>query len=224
MLEEKKQLKILLEFKMEEFKLVGIAPDGKEGFVWACGKCKRTALNETAARNCCTCYKCHTPLTEEELKRQYYPCKKCKEESEKDRRKKEKDKENNAEIIKDYDGPVYCSRLDRFEDSLDSMIEAWYDHLWWEIHKNYEVGEDIPEEEYLKHLPDYVYCCHVKPACSIDTSDIVNMLENTDLPEEIDPADFNGYEELEKALEAFNNKNESFKVWEPDFTRKVKLK
>jgi hypothetical protein len=213
---------------MKKFKLKGKSPNGVSCQVWVCGECNRTALNEQHAEECCTCCDCRSPLTSEDHSRHGYRCSTCNQKKHEEREEKERQVEQEATIVEDYDGPIYCSLDNRYDENLESAYDHYIDEAYDLecITNGLKISEDELNLLLESRVPEFVFCCNIRPACNIDIEDIYDILINSEDFSVLDmsPDELYGCQELEEALKEFNSKNQGFIVYEPDFTRKVKLR
>jgi hypothetical protein len=111
-----------------------------------------------------------------------------------------------AELIDDYDGPVYLDRVGNgsYGDGFFSDVHELSEHL------------DFHEGD----RPLFAHCCKER-GFSIDLD---SVLENAaqEMYEDI-ADDIEGVSELQNAVDAFNKANSSLKTWDPDYKRKVAI-
>jgi hypothetical protein len=188
-------------------------PDGTATKWSMCSECKQVAApgNYDLSVKCCTCYECGLPLAKNERtpwaegtgKALYHL--KCQE---KRQREREADRLEKAQLLTDYDGPVYC----------DGWSGSFGDGYFADVE---ELAETLDDDEDQSSRPAFAFCCTTR-GFSIDMD---SVLENATQEMYDDIADdLDGVCELQDAVEAFNKANESIKTWEPDYKRKVAIR
>lgn len=166
---------------------------------WFCGKCGVIHKEQTAAEQCCKPVLCKCGVEVEE--KYWLVCKTCRSEQEK---KKEQERFDRAEKLTDWDGPVYSDDLDEFYQDL----EAFYDDL-----SNSDCDLDQVK---------YVFPCDKVPVVLLDSARILeNSLEEA--YEGFELSDLSGLDELEAAIDLFNERNENTVNWEPNYKKVVLL-
>jgi hypothetical protein len=186
-------------------------PDGTPTKWSMCSECQTVAApgNFDLSQKCCTCYDCGEPLPKDE--RVPYATAKGKSlyhrECERKRRMTHDAKVlEKAELITDYQGPVYLDGVGRgsYGDGFFFDVQELSEHL------------DFHEGE----RPLFAHCC-TQHGFSIDLD---SVLENATQEMYDDVADdVEGVTELQDAVDAFNKLNESIKTWHPDYKRKVAI-
>jgi hypothetical protein len=174
-------------------------PDGTSAGVFMCSVCRRVHATEDQADWChgerlCACGK--------KIQQGYFQSK-CNECQGKEWREKEAAKEaerfEKATKIKasDYAGEhVFCG--DQYYDSVGDAVDQFLE------------GQE----------PEYVWACQDSHLPKVDLEDITcNLLDN--MWDDADTSDLNGIEELEAALKAFNEANESVQMWEVDYSTAI---
>lgn len=110
-----------------------------------------------------------------------------------------------AELIQDYDGPLFDEDKDRFYENEEEYIDS-------NFHK-----EECD-------LPEYLYACDERKLSESDSGDLVhNFLESilTDDYHDEAMSELNCVNELEKAVEDWLGK-QTLVSWFPDYKRKIK--
>lgn len=166
---------------------------------WFCGKCGVIHKEKSGAEACCKPALCSCGVEIQE--KYYFTCKNCRSEQEK---KKEQERFDKAEKLTDWDGPVYSDDWDEYYECLD----YFYDDLA-------NGGHDIDEVK-------YIYLCNTVPTVLLSCCEI---LENAtqEVYEDFEMSDLVGVDDLEKAIEVFNERNKSIVNWEPDYKKVVLL-
>jgi hypothetical protein len=190
-------------------------PDGTDTKWSMCSECNTVAApgNFDLSQKCCTCYDCGLPLPKDERipysdrngKSLYH--RDCER---KRRMEREADMMEKAELVTDYDGPVYLDHVGNgsYGDGFFSDVE--------------ELSEHLDFQEFFKgeHRPLFAHCCEER-GFSIDLDQI---LQNATEEMHEDAYDnLSGVEELQEAVNAFNKANAGLKSWDPDFRRKVAI-
>lgn len=185
-------------------------PDGTRTDISSCGVCGKMARGETnfdISEKCCTCYDCGLPLGEDDRQyanqKLYHRACESKRRSEGDAATMEK-----AELVAEYDGPVYCEAAghgsygDGYFADVEEVADAWEcDHTE------------------IDPVPEFVYCCESTQVACLDLD---NILENACEEAHEDARDsLHGITELYAAVDAFNKLNEGVISWSPDYKRKV---
>lgn len=81
----------------------------------------------------------------------------------------------------------------------------------------YDSVEEVIDQFLEGQEPEYVWACADKKLPTIDLNDVTcNLVES--MWQDAEVSDLNGVEELESALKAFNEANESIQLWEPDYS------
>ena len=186
-------------------------PDGTPTKWSMCTECKQVAApgNYDLSVKCCTCYDCGEPLPKDE--RVPYDTGKGKALYHRDCERKRSmahDAEvlEKAELVTDYDGPVYLDGVGNgsFGEGYFSDAQELSEHL------------DFHEGE----RPLFAHCC-TQRGMSLD---IDSILENaTEEMYEDCYDDLNGVEQLQEAINAFNKANDSIQTWNADYKRKVSI-
>jgi hypothetical protein len=186
-------------------------PDGTPTKWSMCSECNTVAApgNFDLSQKCCTCYDCGEPLPKDERipyvtgsgKSLYH--RECER-----KRRAARDAEvlEKAELVTDYDGPVYLEGVGRgsYGDAFFETAQELSEHL------------DFHEGE----RPLFAHCCTAR-GLSIDLD---TVLENA-TEEMYDDCrdDLDGVDVLQSAVDAFNAANESIRTWDPDYKRKVAI-
>ena len=186
-------------------------PDGTATKWSMCSECHTVASpgNFDLSQKCCTCYDCGEPLPKDE--RVPYATAKGKSlyhrECERKRRMKlDAEKLEKAELVADYEGPVYLDGVGNgsFGEGFFSDVQELSEHL------------DFNEGE----RPLFAHCCTAR-GFSIDLDSILESA--TEEMYEDCGDDLSGVDELQAAVNAFNKANDSIKTWDPDYKRKVAI-
>jgi hypothetical protein len=187
-------------------------PDGTPTKWSMCTECKQVAApgNYDLSVKCCTCYDCGLPLAKDERipwvegkgKALYH--RKCQEERQ---RKRESERLEKAELLTDYDGPIYC----------DGWRGSFGDGYFADVQ---ELAETLDDDEDQSARPDFAFCCDSRQY----SLDIDSALENS-TEEMYDDAsdDLDGVEELRAAVGAFNKLNENVRTYDVDYKHKVSV-
>lgn len=174
-----------------------------------CGKLARGATNFDISERCCTCYDCGLPLSGDE-RRFANTCLYHRACDDKRRTEREAARLDKAELVSDYDGPVYADGY-----GGGSYGEAYFA----DIDEFAEAAEDALEEGV--HLPDFVHCCKSRPVAGLDLGRILESHCEDAFEDAFDH--LNGVDELQTAVDAFNTLNAGVLSWEPDYSRKVRV-
>ncbi len=213
-------------------------PDGTATKWSQCGKCGSVACpgNFDISEKCCTCYDCGLPLGREEqtayYEREKFPKwkwlivrilglkgriarrdrslyhRKC----EQDRRvKREAEQLESAELVADYDGPVY------FEGGHGSYGDGYFADV-------NELAEWLDDQEFLaegEDRPKFAFCCAEIPFPRISADRLIESYCD-DMDE--DAAErLEGIEGLDAACVAFSEANRGVISWREDRKRKVRV-
>ncbi len=179
-------------------------PDGTPTNASACGKCGSIGYAFDVSEKCCSCFECREPLGEAELKTRsfYHPaCTRARE------AKRELARVEKAELVEDYDGPVYLEGVgsgsmgDGYFANLDELSE----------HLDFEDGE----------RPEFAFCCRPAKVINVNIDHILESLTEDSYEGAYD--DLTGVEELAAAADAFNKANESVISYDCDYKRKVRI-
>jgi hypothetical protein len=176
-------------------------PDGTKTDLSACGVCGKLARGVTnfdISEKCCTCYDCGKPLGEERYVSNIIYCRNC---DSKRRAKVEADRLEKATVLENYDGPVF------WDGGHGSYGEGYYEN-----------ADELSEDDDFEG--EYAYACTSR--CLI--LDLDNVLEN--LCEEMHEDaidDLNGVEQLQAAVNVFNEANKSVLTYDVDYKHKVRI-
>lgn len=178
---------------------------GASAGIFFCSECRSVKRTGCEAEECCRPYVCKCGV---ELPRKEYrlTCRACEEKKE---AAKELAKFEAAEKIDEsvYDGWVYDG------DEYYGDIDAWREHFEEEVRFSDEVEAPIP---------DYVWACFPHQLVSVSLREILGGIEDNAELEEFEAGDeCKGTEELEKALEAFNEANKELQSYSPDYKMAV---
>lgn len=186
-------------------------PDGTPTKWSMCSECGTVASpgNFDISQKCCTCYDCGEPLPKDERTRYaegkgyslYH------RECERQRRIKHDMKAlDKAELVADYDGPVY------YEGRRGSYGDGYFENV-------HELAEILDCDEDQSGRPEFAFCCEEIPFRMLDVDDIIqSACEEMDE----DAAErLNGIDELKAAAAKFNEANKGVISWYEDRKRKV---
>lgn len=186
-------------------------PDGTQTQVSVCGVCGLTAAgfgNYGVSQRCCTCLHCGEALSEDERRSRslYHPACEAQRNAEFEAKRLE-----DAELLTDYAGPVYCESAGRGSFGDGYFADAI------ELAENL----DMQDSEDPTPRPAFAFCCEEIQFRGLD---IASILEN-EAEEMFEDAieHFKGTEELEAAIKTFNEANNSLVSWTPDYKRKVSV-
>jgi hypothetical protein len=173
--------------------------EGKSAGVFYCATCKRISQNQYLADVCCApklCEKCNEPRPDH-----YLLCDSCRHIADHAR---ELERFNKAVKVQhsDWCGPVYADGYG-YNEGYFASLDEMFDYL---------------EED---DLPEYAYCCLVRPVVDVSVNDIIERILDNDVPENFELDDIKGTEELEKALTVFREVNKESVKWNPDYSRVV---
>ena len=155
----------------------------------ACGVCNSIASkgNYRVSERCCTCWHCHGPLGKDIVSSHYHRI--CEDLV---RRQMNSDRMAAAELVTDYAGPIFTEEYD---------IGGWGEGFYCDIE---ELRDYLMEDEYPPDI-EFAYCCKPRHYGQLDLGSILE-----DACEDLhDQActDFEGTEELQKAIELFIKSN-----------------
>lgn len=182
-------------------------PDGTKTDLSVCAECGKLARGESnfdISQKCCACYECGEPIPKEErftANTMYH--RKCD-----DARRRRIDAEAlaKAELVEDYDGPVY------FEGGHGSFGDSYFSDVD-------ELAEWLDDQDEDVVRPEFAFCCEEYPFKGLDTD---QLIEQCCEEMEEDSADhLDGVDALNEAILAFNKANESHISWFCDRKRKV---
>lgn len=187
-------------------------PDGTPTKWSMCTECNTVARpgNFDISEKCCTCYDCGLPLPKDERipyaegkgKSLYHRA--CEE---KRRHAHEAEQLEAAELVPDYDGPVYCEGVPG---------GSFGDGYFCDVN---ELAETLDDEEYQSGRPEFAFCCTEHPFPSINVSGLLESAlydMDDDAYERLD-----GIEDLEAACVAFTEANKGVISWYEDRKHKV---
>lgn len=109
---------------------------------------------------------------------------------------------------------------ERFEAATKVPASEYTGNHVCDCDKFYDSVEEAIDQYLEGQKPEYVWGCQPRKLPYIDLEDVTsNLLDN--MWEDADLSDLNGIEELEVALKAFNEANESLNMWEVDYSTAV---
>jgi hypothetical protein len=174
--------------------------DGRTAGIFYCSECRIVHKTEGEAQACHGVRLCECGAPCERYRSQCHECqsKQWLEESE----KKEAERFAKASKIpaNEYNGGwVFSEDHDRYFDSVEALLEY--------IEDDGEEGETAPE---------YVWACK---DIGVPQAHIDSIMENCldGMWEDADGSDLNGVEELQAAVDAFNEANKSISVYQVDY-------
>lgn len=182
---------------MNPFKLIGVAPNGKQCHVWGCGVCMRAALHEETAERCCKCNYCGQQIVDRECWQTDH--KECRDAHS---AKKAMERMEKAEKLEEWDGGVFWNN-----EYFDSIRDA--EQAIWE---NSEEGDEWPE---------YLYVAKPMPRREVDPYWVYERLLDDNDPE--NEIELNGMKEFEAACKAFDDANKWLIFYDEDTKRAVKV-
>jgi hypothetical protein len=184
--------------------------DGKPTGIYFCGKCRIVSHHRLLADQCCQNYTCDTCGADTGA-RHWTLCDPCREKQSKETAKARYEKAEKIPADK-YDGWVYFNGLQR-NDGFAQDVGALLEDL--ECQRE-EDGSEVK-------TPEYVWACSPKYFATIDLDNVLENLEQ-DAWEDFDRIDYNGLDELQQAVDKFNESNKHLVIWEPDYSRAIILK
>lgn len=108
----------------------------------------------------------------------------------------------------------------RFEKAAKIRASEYAGEMVYCADHYYESVEDAIDQYIEGQHPEYVWACRDEGVRKIDLDDATcNVVEN--MWEDAELSDLNGIEELETALNAFNEANAGIKVWYPDYSTAI---
>jgi hypothetical protein len=172
--------------------------DGTTAGIFYCSECRCVAKTETEARNCCGQMLCECG---KKIERKFYrECNDCQwERQKKESAAKEAERFEKAKKITEaeYAGDkvfVGDDYYDSVEDAVDGYLE----------------GQE----------PEYVWACKDIGVPKATSEGIVEHLLES-MWDDADHNDLNGLEELDAAIEKFNEANKSVSVYTPDYSTAI---
>src|SRR6185437_4591076 len=126
-------------------------PDGTPTKWSMCSECGTVASpgNFDLSEKCCTCYDCGKPLPKDERipyadgsGRSLYH-RKCEQAR---RMKRDAEALDAAELVRDYDGPVYC------DGRRGSYGDGYFESVM-------ELAEDLDMDDDQSSRPEFAFCC-----------------------------------------------------------------
>ena len=180
---------------------------------WICSNCQRVYIDKEVADKCCLCLRCKNLIVADDLTTQalYAPLyhTKCENLNREDFEQSRIDK---AEKLEKWNSWVFWN--DKFYPDVDSFLD-----------ENYTECEKIgggTEDVLLNDLPEYIFCCKEVPFRKVYLDSIISEICEDSYENAED--DIVGQEDLEKALNKFNELNKSLKSYEPNYNKVVKVK
>lgn len=180
---------------MNPIELKGTRSDGKEVFVYACGKCGTAHRDEPAADQCCRPRLCACGAETGSIG--YTACEACRDSNHAGARKKAFEQATKIQAA-DYKGWLFCECCERFFDSVDDLIDYHCDR---------------------NKFPTWAWACTSR-RISLDAREIIfseiDRQECFDDASDYIPSDIT---ELQSALDAVEM--EIPPIWEPDYSHVV---
>lgn len=121
---------------------------------------------------------------------------------------------------KEWRAKEAAKEAERFEKAT-KIAESEYDgdHVM-DGDSYYESVDDAIDQYEEGQEPEYVWACKTHGIPMVDMGTVTcNILDN--MWEDADESDLNGIEELQAALDAFNEANKSIQLWEPDYSTAI---
>lgn len=165
---------------------------GKPAGVWFCEKCRTVAPSKLIADRCCNNYQCST-CGKDTGSRSWLVCEPCRIAAEES---KERERFEKAEKLTVWDGWVFHG--DEFYESVEAMLELL---------------DEMPH-------PEYVWAAKEIHFVQADLDDILDRMTD-DAYEDFDPETLDGLDELNAALEKFNEVNAKVCSYAPDYAKAV---
>jgi len=171
--------------------------DGKAMGVFYCSECEQVFTNRDQAQNChgerlCECG--------EKADRYCQQCQKC----------------TYAKFLKQQAE----KEAERFEKATKIKSKEQNSDMVFFSDKYYHDIQEVIDDYADGNAPKYVWPCKTVGVPFVDLEDVTCYLLNN-MWGDADVSDLNGVVELEAALEAFNEANESIKIWEPDYSTAI---
>lgn len=182
--------------------------DGRPAKIFFCGICRNVHRTEAQADECCAPYKCIYCGTEIARETHRTACPACI--AAKDR-EKEAARFAAAEKVETWDGWIYSEghgNNEGFFRDLDELRE------WIED----ECDDGAPE------MPEYVWTCDAINFAFVHLDQFTEYIEsNSEAYDDFDVDDLQGLDDLQKALDAFNEANKSVVSYRPNRKRALLL-
>ncbi len=178
--------------------------DGRSAGVFYCSECRIVHKTEQEAAACHGERLCDCGKKMDWNERFCAKCSACRQKDfEEKERAKELERYRDARLITEaeYDGGMIYSG-DRYYDSVEDLIE----HC----------------EAYETPIPVYVWACKNVGLPLVDISDITDRLIEEGW-EDMDESDLYGVDELNAAIDAFNEANRDVAVYQADYSTAIKL-
>jgi len=179
--------------------------NGKTAGVWYCSECRIVRKTQQEAEECCKpkiCTRCKTA----ECQEYRTVCKLCNDIIDRER---EEERFAKAEKVTEWNGPVYSDSHDIGNEGYAENIEEALD--WLEC-----MSED-------GKIPEYVWTCNERPICHLNFDSIIES-STSEAYEGWETENLNGLEELEAAIEKFNELNKDDVCWLPNYKKALLIK
>lgn len=178
--------------------------DGRSAGIYACGKCRIVAHSKSLAEQCCAPYLCTHCGNETEAK-YWTVCRPCQA---KQKLAKEAERFAAAEKVTEFDGPVYIDGYGGQDGYFENIVEF----IDWAIEES--------EDDF--GLPDYVWTCTIEQVVDLDLDSILEHATQ-EAYEDFCTSDLDGMDELEAALNKFNELNKSYLTWHANYKKALVL-
>ena len=180
-------------------------PDGTPTEVSVCGVCGKLAGHGKfdISEKCCSCWECGKPLEKDAQHYDHYH-----QECDRARRAQiDMQRLEKAELVDGYDGPVY------FEGGHGSFGDGYFA----DVDEFVEWLDDQDDQD----RPEFVHCCESSPVAQLNLDSILESACEESFEDAEDH--LNGREELQKAVDVFNEANKALLTWDWDMKRKVRV-
>lgn len=178
--------------------------DGRPAGLWYCGTCRMPFRDQEVAEQHCRCRECGESCPRDSPGDYTHLHRTC---FEKRNAQRIAERIEKAVEVDGYDGPVYVDGRGPQDGYFANAGEA--EEWIWDTHED---GDELPQ---------WAFCCHVESPSWPDVEDVFDRL--ADNMYEGFEDHLNGTEELSAAFDAFREANKDMKVWNVDYSRKVRL-
>jgi hypothetical protein len=173
--------------------------DGKSAAIFYCGKCRIVHKTAKKAEACCKNYLCSN-CGEDTQGRLYLCCEKCRR-------------------VQDHQG-----ELDRFKKAQKVNSNQWCGPIESINGEYYANVDEFLELADCDEESEYVWACDTMLVVDLNIDTVLKRcIDEDSVYEDFDFDDLCGYDELEIALNKFNDANKGLKSWHNNFKTAVIL-
>jgi hypothetical protein len=120
---------------------------------------------------------------------------------------------------KNWDSWIFDESIDKYFDSFEDLLEHYEDE---EEEDRWATGRVTRPEGDPSSIPNWAWATKARTLKISDAIDLIeSRIENLGADENYESTDFVGVEELQLAIDIFNNLNQTKIVYSPDYTKAI---